>query len=177
MRKHKIFKGPKPLTKGVKHIPMKTTAIDNKLLLGQASEITPFANPDLSHPHYQALTDNERGIFRLKLMGMRLSEIEEATGKKMHDLSRIIKSVKAKFEFLARVWMLLREDPALKTKFFCLTNCPKPPPKPPRARKRQRDISTDPIQLRIPCLAGDCPQALFLIARNLFLEAGKVTKS
>ena len=176
MKKHRIFRKPKPLTKGVKHIPMKTSAIDNKILLGQASEITPFANPDLSHPHYQALTDNERDIFRLKLMGMRLSEIEEATGKKMHDLSRIIKSVKAKFEFLARVWILLREDPEMKARFFCLENCPKPPQPPPRTRKRQYDTLATPIQLRIPYLAGDCPQALLLIARNLFLGAEKITK-
>jgi hypothetical protein len=150
---------------------MRTIALEKKLLLGQATEIQPEEGPSLDVPHYHALSDIEREIYRLKMAGMRLQEIEEVTNLKIHDLSRIIKGIKDKFAYMARFWEILQGRPDLKEKFFCEKNCPKKDEKGPSSKSNPRhprgSKTANVKQLCLPGFGELYQQALDLIFLKL----------
>ena len=104
------FRGPKPVKNGKKIIPMRNQALDRKLFLGQATPLESRETLNLEFPHYKALTEREREIYLLRMAGLRLAEIGEVTGLAPHDLSRIIKGTKEKFEYLVRFRESLQDD-------------------------------------------------------------------
>lgn len=103
---------------GSKTVILSQEAIDIKLAKNGAR---PIENPEIvcdDHPAVDALPEIEKEIWLLHSRGMQGIEIAEILNLREDIVSRALRGIRAKFEFLARFREELEKRPSLKEKFY-----------------------------------------------------------